>query len=201
MNNTLKKIVGVLAVLVVLVMGYMLTTGPKSYVGGNFNPVMVDFAQGISVNGTTVLNNLRGLIATTLNVSASTTVSTFTQGGGITATTTLGTTSTLLATAFDTENVIEAIPGGASWTITLPASSTLSTFIPTAGQARSIYIRNATTTAGINMTIAGGTGTVLRSASTTAIIQSDTAGAKGARLDFVRQNNTDISVFITTFNN
>ncbi len=154
---------------------------------------------GLSVSGATTF--LSGLTATTLTVTGASVLSTLTQGGGVTAITSTSTSYTLSASEFDTENVLQITPGGASMTLTLPATSTLTSFIPTAGQTRTVYIRNATTTAGINITVASGAGTILRSASSTAIIQSDTAGAKGARLDFVRRSTGDISVFIDTYNN
>lgn len=151
-------------------------------------------SDGLSVSGATVFDS-------SLTVTGATVLGTLTQGGGIATVATTSTSYTLLASQFDTENVLDVTPGGASLTLTLPATSTLTSFVPTAGQTRSVFIRNATTTAGINITVASGTGTVLRSASSTAIIQSDTAGAKGARLDFVRRTNGDISVFMVPYNN
>ena len=187
-------------------------------VGGNQSASLgasgTRFPNGVSADSTSpIAGELRGTtltitgaistgasVVTSLISSGIATVGTFTQGGGITATTTLATATTLLAANFDTENIIDITPGGASLTATLPASSTLP-LGTTAGQSRTVYIRNATTTAGVLLTIAGGTGVTLRSASSTAVIMSDTSGALYGQIDFVRKTNSDISALITTYNN
>jgi hypothetical protein len=55
-----KKILGGLGIIAafVLILVIALNARPVAYTGGSFNPVKVDFAQGISVNGTEVINNL-----------------------------------------------------------------------------------------------------------------------------------------------
>ena len=112
----------------------------------------------------------------------------FTQGGGVTATTSIGAV-TYTASQFDTESTIEHTAASAV-TATLPASSTLSTFVPLPGQSRTIFIKNIS--AGI-ITLSGGSGTLLRSASSTSRILTTGVG----RLDFVRKNDTDIEVLFT----
>ncbi len=77
-----------------------------------------------------------------------------------------------------------------STTLTLPATTSLDGFVPTAGDQARITIVNASTTSGI-ITIAGGTGTLLRKATTTATILPNSIGI----LTFVRKANTDILVF------
>lgn len=146
------------------------------------------------------------IISTAGALSASSSIDvlgTITQGGGIRATSTSNSAETLLVTDFDTENVIDYTLNVQAATLTLPASSTLSSFIPTAGQMRTVWIRNATTTA-TNLTIAGGTGTILKQATSTdfagsKIIFGDTDGDNRARLDFVRKTNSDIDVYMTAF--
>lgn len=131
-----------------------------------------------------------------------------TQGGGITATSTTQAT-VLTGSDFDTENVIDitwtnAVAGG---NITLPASSTLplSTDV---GSMRTIWIRNATTTAATALTIVGNTGTLLKVASSTdqigggagaQKIYGDTDGNNMARIDFIRKANSDIIANFTFF--
>ena len=190
--RTQEKIVagGVFVVIAVLLVAFFSSQSAepaKVSVGGTFSPVAVDFAQGVTVNNALVINNRGAFIGP--------------MGGNVATIATTSTSYTLASTDLDLENVIDVTPGGASLTLTLPATSTLTSFLPVTGQTRTIFIRNATTTAGINLTIAGGAGTVLRSSSSTAIIQSDTAGAKAARLEFVRRSTGDIGVYITTFNN
>ncbi len=134
-----------------------------------------------------------------INVNGSSvTTNTLTQGGGIRATSTVNNAETLLASDFDVENVIDYTLNVQAATLTLPASSTLSSFVPTAGQTRSIFIRNATTTA-TNLTIAGATGVLLKKATSTAVIIGDTDGANYARIDFTRKANTDIEALLHIF--
>lgn len=127
------------------------------------------------------------------------TFATLTQGGGIRATSTVNSAETLLAADFDVENVIAYTLNVQDATLTLPASSTLSSFIPTAGQERSIFIRNASTTAAMDLTLAGGTGMNLLVASSTKVIVGNTSGSNSARLDFVRRADTDIDVTMSIF--
>ena len=137
----------------------------------------------------------------TVTITASTTldVETLTQGGGVTATSTQS-SSALLATAIDTENVVDITLTQGSGTLTLPATSTMSAIAPHTGDTRTIYIRNATTTAGINLTIAGGTGmTVKRAASTTAMLIGDTDGSNTMKVDFVRKADSNFNVLLTKF--
>ncbi len=56
----------------------------------------------------------------------------------------------------------------ASATITFPASSTLSTWLPSAGNSQDTCFINGTTTSAIVLTFAGGTGTLLQVASSSA---------------------------------
>lgn len=75
-------------------------------------------------------------------------------------------------------------------TATLPASTTLKAWLPTAGSRVSIAIVNTGT--GI-LTLAGGTGTLLLNASTTKAIP----GGGVVLLEIVRKTNTDFAVFMS----
>lgn len=157
--------------------------------GGNCtNYSAVDSQAGYWLNGTQYISSVFA------------TLGTLTQGGGINATTTNGNT-VLTASDFDTENVISMTPIVASMTATLPASSTLSSFLPTAGQSRTVFLRNASTTAGITITVAGGSGTLLRVASTTsAAATPKVIPASGTgKIDFFRKTDTDIEADLTVF--
>lgn len=83
-------------------------------------------------------------------------VTTFTQGGGITSTSTAGAASALLATDIDTENLVRIQPLFDAHTLTLPASTTFPG-IPNAGDMRTLVIENVATAA-TTTTIAAGTG-------------------------------------------
>ena len=132
------------------------------------------------------------------SISGALTSGAMTQGGGIYASSTANAAETLPASYFDTENVLDYTVNGANNTLTLPASSTLTAFIPTAGQTRELLIRNATTTANVNITISAGAGMNLAS-STQATIVGNTSGASYGLLKFIRKANTNIDVIMTTF--
>lgn len=134
-----------------------------------------------------------------LVVSGTSDVSTFTQGGGIRSTSTNDTTALLLASDFDTESIIDFTPNITGITLSLPASSTMTSFAPTAGDIRTVYIRNATTTVDIGVIIAGGTGTLLRTASTTSTIMGDVGGNTYGQLIFIRKADTDFDVLFQTY--
>lgn len=137
-----------------------------------------------------------------LTSSGAATVGTFTQGGGIRATSTTGTVVPLIASDFDTENVIDVTLNTSSGTLSFPATTTLASFIPTAGQTRTLFIRNATTTAATTLTITGGTGVLLKNASSTSptgIILGDTDGANYGKVELLRKANTDIEALLTIF--
>lgn len=171
-------------------------------VGGNQSDQIVGssgsrFPHGISADTTSpVEGEVRG---TTLNIT-----STAAFAGQITAnagllqssvnSTTTGATVTLLQADLLGYTSLLITPIVSDSTITLPASSTLTTFIPNAGDRVSMAVVNASTTAGIDVIFVEGTGTLLRSATTTKTILQDSIGI----LDFVRKANTDVEVY---FNN
>lgn len=144
------------------------------------------FTGGITITGATTL-------------TGATTATTFTQGGGINATSTSGTVVPLLAADFDTENVIDVTLNVQDATLSFPATTTLTSFIPTAGQSRTLLVRNASTTAAMDVTIAGGTGVLLKKATTTAVIYGDTDGANYGIITLTRKSNTDIEAMLNIF--
>lgn len=201
-SQTLKEFAVVVVAVIVALSIFSFVSNKTSGVGGG----VTNFGGGISLDSLAVTGDtaFTGALAITgaTTLTGATTAGTLTQGGGIRATTTTATSATLLASDFDTENVIDVTPGGASLTLTLPATSTLTSFIPTAGQTRTIYIRNATTTAGIALTIAAGTGVPLKIATSTSsgvVILGDTDGSNYGRIDFLRKANTDIEALLSIF--
>lgn len=126
-------------------------------------------------------------------------VSTLTEGGGVTATSSAASAPILVA-SIDKENVIEVTPQGTGITLSLPATTTsgMSAIIPNAGDTRTIFVVNNSSTAGRGVTIAGGTGTLLDVASSTLSAGLKVVEPGGmARLDLVRKANTDIEVLMT----
>jgi len=158
--------------------------------------------QMIGAEGDTNFTNLvaeditaSGNVAITGSLSSGT----FTEYGGIRATSTIGNAVPLLASDFDTENVIDVTLNVLDATLSFPATTTLTSFIPTAGQTRTLLIRNATTTAAMDLTITGGTGVLLKNATSTAVIKGDTDGANYGIIKLIRKANTDIEALLQIF--
>lgn len=84
------------------------------------------------------------------------------------ATTTTATTQTLIVSDVQGFDTVILTPNVGSDTLTLFASSTASAWLPTAGNTQKTCFVNGTTTAGVNLTFAGGTGTKLLVASSSA---------------------------------
>ncbi len=184
------------------IVGYNIGKANNS-VGGTWHNSTEDFSEGISVDNNVVINSsgqyVGAINGTTGAFSGVVVTNTFTQGGGTTSTSTANSAETLPYSYFDTENYISYTLTVQDATLTLPPTSTLISFIPNLGDTRTIYIRNATTTATMDLTIAGNTGVVLKKATSSATIYGDTDGANYARLDFVRRNANYIDVLMNIF--
>lgn len=109
------------------------------------------------------------------------------------ATSTTATSETLQQSDISTYTAMLMSPVTNSLTLTLPASSTLTAFIPKAGDVQSMAIVNVGTTSAstATLTFAGGTGVNLGSATSTKAI----AAGKVGIMTFVRKVNGDIAVF------
>ena len=177
----------------------MFTSGKRV---GIFTTILAGGLVGIAITlggGTTAQNveiwrkdsnNIVRQFPTTLK----TVVATFTDGGGVFATSSAG-TATYPSTAYDVENVVEH-NATAALTATLTASTSVaSSFIPNAGDHRTLLWKN--TGAGV-LTLAGGTGSLLKVASSTIGTGLKTIMPGGtATLDFFRTSNTDIEVIMS----
>lgn len=108
--------------------------------------------------------------------------------GGINSTTTPA-SMTLALSDLNSSSLLSMTPTVGSITVTLPASTTMSSggFLPNAGDCTWDVIHNATTTASSNITLAAGTGFILADASTTKAIIPGGA----ASLRICRKANTD----------
>lgn len=205
-----SKIIAGVLVAIALVLGFaVFATSKTPTFGASSGPAHYStesFLQGLAAgsrdqfslsNVGAIVSSAAATFSGVLTETGSTVVSTFTQGGGVTASSTSASV-TLAGTEFTTSNVLDYTINVGSVTLTLAASTT-SMCPTTSGQVRSLYIRNATTTAASNLTIAGGTGTLLKVASTSAVIYGDTDGANFARLDITRKANTDCEVLMAIF--
>lgn len=128
-----------------------------------------------------------------------------TDGGSLhsytSSTSTTATTYTLTQADILNYDTILMTPNTGDLALTLPATSTLTSLVPTAGDMAEQCWHNASSTAGIDITFAAGTGITLLSA-------TSTSGGIGAPtiqpLDigcfkFVRQGNTDVTAAFTTY--
>lgn len=95
------------------------------------------------------------IASATLN-AGTTTVAGFTQGNGVFATS--SGSGTLTEAILLENNVIDYNQSIVSATLTLPATSTMTTLIPNAGDFRQWVIRSATTTSSQSFTVAAGAG-------------------------------------------
>ena len=117
----------------------------------------------------------------------------FTQGGGVLSTSTDSTAMVPTAATFD-YGLIQVTPTVGDLTYTFPASSTLYAMIPSPGDSRTVMIYNASTTAGIDVIFAAGTGTEIKGIGSTPLTIDE---ASMGTLKFVRKANSDIIIFMT----
>lgn len=116
------------------------------------------------------------------------------QRGGVTIASTTSAVDTMTVTQLSNYSHLKLTPIVSATTLTLPASSTLSTLIPVDGNWTEKTIENATTTSGISITLAAGTGITLQTASTTG---AKIDPKKGAFLRLLRLANTDIMAYLS----
>lgn len=114
-----------------------------------------NFQQGMTSTSGTFSGNLA--------VAGTTVVDEFTQGGSILATSTDGTAHTISAADLLTYSGWSVTVELTDLTYTFPAVAELSTIVPTAGDSRTWFIENATSTSGIDVIFAGGSGTDIKS--------------------------------------
>lgn len=198
----IKHIIGGVVALILAVFGG--ATGASVLGGSAYEALPKWFGNGLSAGLTEQLTVDKDGNATTtgnLSVAGVTVLSTFTQGGGITATSTTATAGTLQAADVDTENTIDFTANTGDTTLTLAASTTA--MCPSvAGRTRTFFIRNATTSAATDLAIAGGTGIILKRATSTvgSLILGDTDASNYAKLEITKKANTDCVALMTLYN-
>lgn len=169
----------------------------------NFSNVLGVIAVGVSVVAIMIAfgaSNLPSKVSVGTSYDATTftnpiSVQQFTQGGGVLTVSTTSASYTLTAAQMAEYNVIEiaSTANPNQFTLTLPATSTLSTVIPNPGDFREWFIDNkhaaATTT-----TIAAGTGIDL-----VAVTANDDVidGQEKSRLSCYRKANDDVACIVS----
>lgn len=117
------------------------------------------------------------------------------------ATSTTATAQTLVQADILNYDTILLTPNTGSLTLTFPASSTLTSYVPTAGDMQTTCLVNASSTSGITIALAAGTGINLQSAtSTSGGLGAPTIGPLSVGCwRAIRLTNTDINIESTTF--
>lgn len=125
-------------------------------------------------------------------------------GNGCTATSTTGSAGTLQGTG-DTSlarqdvTCVNFTVNQADVTLTL-AASTSPWYPQKVGSMKTLWIRNASTTATADIVLQDGTGVNMKVATATAVkIFGDVDAENSARIDFVRQPDTDVAAYISLF--
>lgn len=137
--------------------------------------------------------------ATTLSSSLSVTGETsvnggFTYGDAAWSTSTSNTSETLTEANMLAYNYFRLMSNTGASTYTLPASTTMTTLLPNAGDTREWIIENATSSSGITATIAAGTGIILKSVTNADDVIDET---EVAELKCVRKPNTDVLCIVS----
>ena len=162
----------------------------------------------ISVDGTCIIDasgNLDGVItSSTGSFSGLLTLNAGTLHSYPNSTSTTATTQTLVQADILNYDTILLTPNTGDLTLTWPATSTLTSLVPTAGDTAKQCMHNASTTSGIDITIAAGTGIDLMTASSSILggapvltILSNQVGC----FTYIRQTDTDISMLFERFVN
>ena len=180
--------VGVIAALLVV-----LLVGTGGSFGGAVNTVKQIFGDGFTVE--------RGSSTLLTTTAATTTVEAFTEGGFVYSTTTSPETNNLTLRAAEVQNYryISVNPGRIFQTLTLPATSTITSLVPNSGDVARLYIRNATGTADGTFRIAAGSGFAIQTSSSTPAAVASTTPGDWATLTFVRKADTDIDILFEFF--
>lgn len=197
MNNTMNKVIGVVAALALVLGVVAYTKTPSQIVGSNGEKGErgVQGVQGVQgEKGEKGDKGDRGPAGQSAQVLGAVSSPDFyfpvNVFQGVTFSNTLATTSTGAGTLTygdikDKTTILSTNAG--ALTLTMPASTTLNAFVPRAGDRVSMIIVNQGTAL---LTLAGGTGTLLQTASSTKAVNI----GGSARLDFVRKTNSDIIV-------
>jgi hypothetical protein len=189
---------GVVVALVIATIGIITPTAKMTLSGSTSDSFNAD--GGFLVGNTVVIDGSGNVDApitsTSLSVSGESSVQGFTQGGGVLSFTATSTQAarTLTEAEMIASNVIDIVSTSSpALTLTLPATSTMTTLLPNAGDMREWFIDNqhlaATTT-----TIAAGTGIDL-----IAVTANDDVidGQEVSRLTCIRKADTDVYCIVS----
>ena len=162
---------------------------------GMFGASGTRFPHGISADNTSPLEGeVRGTTLTTTGAVAI--GGRLTEGGAILASSTAGAADTITEAQLIAYSQIDYTPGDAAVTLTLPATSTLTTLIPNAGDKVTFKIRNLDATAATSTTIAAGTGMdLVENENGDVVIE----GGNEAYIRLIRESDTDVTVSVDEY--
>lgn len=190
----------ILGVVAVVIAALAFVPAPKfgATNGGNVtNFTAVEVSDGYFINGQTVVNSAGAIVAAVRSVFDAGILHSYTS-----STSTTATTYTLTQADILNYETVLMTPNGGAVTLTLPATSTITSMVPTAGDWQDQCWYNATSTAAATITFAAGTGIDLETASSSitggAPVLSIGAGNTGC-LKYIRKANTDIVVQFNRF--
>lgn len=198
MNNKRNLVLGAILVVLVLIAYVAYPTKQSPTAGGEIHNVAESFDEGIRVDGTERISGTGGASFTTGSFSGLETTNAGTLNSYTNSTSTTATTYTLLQSDIANYDSVLMTPNTGALTLTLPATSTITTFIPTAGDMVRQCWSNATSTAAATITFAAGTGIDIATSSSTPTDLTFSAN-NAACLEYVRKKNTDIHVLMTEF--
>lgn len=132
----------------------------------------------------------------TLDVNGSVNFGNMTYGATSLASSTANATETMPISYLTTYSSLDYTPGDLAVTLTLPATSTMTAFIPNAGDCADFRFRNLDATAATSTTIAAGTGIDLMENENGDVIIE---GGNGAQIKFCRELDTDVTVYVDEY--
>ncbi len=184
----LKKKGGIVGVIVALLLGLF---GGSTVLGGLYNNVTTDFSEGITVDGVSVIDGLRsGSFATT-------SVESFTRGGDSCAITDAnGGTYTLTDAEMASCSTFKLTASGAGQEVvalTFPATSTMVSTVPNAGDCRQWLYDASAVVAATTTTLTAGTGHDVIAATTNDDVID---GLEFAEILMCRQSDGDVTTYV-----
>lgn len=142
------------------------------------------------VRGTTLTSTGAATIGGAFSVTGETDIAGLTSGNGTLASTTSASAGTLTEANLLANSVLDVLStDSTSFALTLPATSTMTTLLPNAGDMRSWWIQNASSTAAVAMTITKGAGIDLIGVDTNVDVID---GAEWSVLNCYRKVDTDV---------
>ena len=153
------------------------------------------FADDVTVTGNLAITGTTGLTGA-VSLSGALATERLTTGANMLATSTATAYATTTQADLTTYSGYDFTPGDLAVSFVLPATSTLTTFIPNTGDCADWRLRNLDATAATSTTIVAGTGIdLVENENGDVVIE----GGNEARLRFCRELDTDVTVYVDEY--